>query len=138
MKKIVSVIMAMVTLALCFALCACGDKYSSNYSATVMAMTNTSNTATVSFSSFSGTYVMKLDNNGTDEVRISYKATLGKGSVKVYYDFNDEKTELFEIETGGNVNTKTEAFTGNKTIYIIIESSGKSNEGSFSFVLEKA
>lgn len=138
MKKIASVIIAVVTLVLCFTLSACGNKYVSHYSATLMVRTNTSNKASVSFDSFSGTYVMQLKNNSADEVFITYEATLGEGNIKVYYDFNDEKLSLFEIEANGSVDRKTETFTGNKTIYIIIESDGKCNEGSFSFVLEKS
>lgn len=138
MKKISSVIVAVASLALCFALCACGNKYSSNYSATMMVKTNTSKTAAVSFDSFNGTLVLQLDSNGSDEVVISYKAALGKGNINVYYDYNDEKLSLFEIETAGGVDSKTEAFTTDKTIYVIIESDGKCSSGSFSFVLEKS
>ncbi len=138
MKKFASVIITVLILTLCFTLSACGNKYASHYSATKMATTNTSNKASVSFDSFSGIYVMQLKNNGSDEVFITYKATLKKGNIKVYYDFNDEKLNLFEIETNGSVDKKTETFTGNKTIYIIIESEGKCNEGSFSFVLGKS
>ena len=138
MKKFVSVIIATVTLILCFTLSACGNKYVSHYSAMLMVRENTSNKASVSFDSFSGTYVIKLKNNDADEVFITYEATLGEGNIKVYYDFNDEKLNLFEIKTNGSVDSKTETFTGNKTIYIIIESDGECSDGSFSFVLEKS
>ena len=138
MKKFASVISAVATLVLCFTLSACGNKYVSRYSATLMVRTNTSNNASVSFGSFSGTYVMHLKNNSAEEVFITYEATLREGNIKVYYDFNNEKLNLFEIETNGSVNGKTETLTGNKTMYIIIESDGKCNDGSFSFVLEKS
>ncbi len=138
MKKFASVIIAVVTLILCFTLSACGNKYISHYSATLMVRTNTSNKASVSFDSFSGIDVIKLKNNSADEVFISYEATLGEGNVKVHYDFNDEKLNLFDIETDGSAKGKTETFTGNKTIYIIIESDGKCSDGNFSFVLEKS
>lgn len=124
-------------LVLCFALSACGNKYVSRYNATLMVKTNTSNKASVSFDSFSGTYVMQFRNNSADEVFVSYNATLGEGNIKVYYDFADEKLNLFEIGTDGIAEGKTETVAGNKTIYIIIESDGKCREGSFSFVLEK-
>lgn len=81
---------------------------------------------------------MKLDNKGSGEAFITYEATLGKGKINVYYDFNDEKLNLFAIETDGVVEGETETFTGNKTIYVIIESEGKCNEGSFSFALKKS
>ena len=103
-----------------------------------MVKENTSSKASVSFDSFSGTLVMKLKNKSADEVFIDYEGTLGEGSIKVYYDFNDEKLNLFDIETDGSVDGKTETFTSNKTIYIIIESDGKCSDGSFSFVLEKS
>ena len=138
MKKFASVIIAVVALVLCFTLSACGIKYVSHYSAMLMVRENTPNKASVSFDSFSGTYVIQLKNKSADEAFITYKATLGEGNIKVYYDFNDEKLNLFEIETNGSVDGKTETFTGNKTIYIIIESDGKCTDGSFSFVLEKS
>ena len=138
MKKIVGVMVAVATLILSFTLCACGSRYVSNYSASSMKEKNTSNNASVSFGSFSGTYVMKLVGNGADEAFITYEETLEEGNIKVYYDVNDEKLTLFEIETDGSVEGKTETFTGNQTIYIIIESDGKCNAGSFSFALEKS
>ena len=123
---------------LCLTLSACGNKYASRYSAMLMVRENAPDKASVSFDSFSGTYVIKLKNKSADEAFINYEATLGEGNIKVYYDFNDEKLDLFEIETNGSVDGKTEAFTGNKTIYIIIESDGESGDGSFSFALEKS
>ena len=138
MKKFVSVIIIVATFVLCFTLCACGNRYVSKYTASTMTSINTSNKASVSFGSFSGTYVIKLQNKGSDEVSISYEATLEEGNIKVYYDFKDEKLDLFEIAADGVVEGKTETFKGNKTIYIIIESKGKCKDGSFSFALEKS
>lgn len=138
MKKFASVIIAVVALVLCFTLSACVYKYVSNCSAKLMVSTNTPTKTSVSFDNFKGTYVMKLTNNGKDEVFVTYEAKLGEGKINVYYDYNGEKLSLFEIETDGSVKSKTEAFTGNRTIYIIIESDGKCTEGSFSFVLEKS
>lgn len=136
--KIAGVVIALATLVLCFTLSACGNKYVSRYSAMLMVKTNTPNKASVSFDSFNGTYVMQLKNRGADEAFITYEATLEEGNIKIYYDYNDEKLNLFNIETGGSVEGKTETFTGNKTVYIIIESDAKCNAGSFSFALEKA
>ena len=139
MKKFARVItIALVTLVLCFTLSACGSKYKSNYKAMLMRESNTSNQASVSFDTFKGRYVARLQNTGNDNVVITYNATLAAGNIKVYYDFNDEKQSLFEIGTGGTAEGKTEAFTGNKTIYVIIESDGECGAGSFSFALEKS
>ncbi len=138
MKKVVGVIVAVLALVLCFALSACVTKYSSHYSSTVMVSSNTSKEGSVSFDTFSGTYVMQFRNTGDEKAVITYNASLKEGNIKVYYDFNDEKLDLFEIGTDGSVKGKTEAFTSNKTIYVIIESDGKCSEGSFSFALEKS
>ena len=138
MKKFVGVIIATMALVLCFALSACEVKYASHYSSTFMTTTNTQEEASVTFDSFSGTYVMKLKNTSDEETGLSYNAALKEGSIKVYYDFNDEKLTLLEIGAGGSKEGKTEAFTGNKTIYVIIESDGKCTDGSFSFTLNKA
>ncbi len=137
MKRYASVIIAVVTLLWCFTLSACGNKYVSHYNAMLMVRENAPNKASVSFDSFSGTYVI-MKNKSADEVFINYEAALGEGNIKVYYDFDGEKLSLFEIGANGSVEGKTEAFTGNKTIYIIIESDGKCSEGSFSFALEKS
>ena len=138
MKKFAGVIVAVATLVLCFALSACVNGYASNYSGMAIVTTKTSNEASLSFSTFSGTCVMQLQNKGADEVSVTYEATLEEGSIKVYYDFNGKKLDLFEIGNNGSVEGKTDAFTGKKTIYLIIESDGKCSEGSFLFTLEKS
>ncbi|MDE7300816.1 MAG: hypothetical protein K2N47_01460 [Clostridia bacterium] len=138
MKKFLAAIFAVATLALCLTLSGCFTKYRSHYSSSTMITTNTPDSATVSFDSFKGTYVIKFNNNGSDEMYISYDATLGEGNIKVYYDFNDEKLDLFEINTNGSVEGQTQSFTGGKIIYIVIESDGKCNDGSFSFDLKKS
>lgn len=138
MKKFVGVIIATLALVLCFSLSACGIKYASHYNSTLMTTTSTSSEASVSFDTFSGTYVMKFKNTGDEKAVITYNASLKEGNIKVYYDYNDEKLDLFEIGASGSVEGQTEAFTGNKTVYVIIESDGKCSEGSFAFALEKS
>lgn len=137
MKKIAGVIIATAMLVLCFSLSACGSKYASHYSATLMVRTNTSNEANVSFSTFNGVYVMQLKSAGDEKAYITYNATLEEGNIKVYYDYDDEKLNLFEIGTDGSLTGQTESFTSNKTVYIIIESDGQCSSGSFSFILGK-
>ncbi|MBD5092216.1 MAG: hypothetical protein HDT36_02395 [Clostridiales bacterium] len=138
MKKFASIIIAVLIVVLCFTLTACGTKYKSNCSSTAMVETKDSNSATVSFGTFSGRYVIKFNDTIKESTVITYNATLEEGSIKVYYDFGDEKLSLFEIGTDGSVEGKSEAFARNKTVYIIIESDGKCNECSFSFALKKA
>ena len=138
MKKFARVLISTMTLVLCFALCACGTKYHDNYSSSAMVEKTTDNDASVSFDTFSGVYVIKWNNTDNSETLITYNATLKDGNIKVYYDYNDEKLNLFEIGAGGSSEGKTEAFARNQPIYIIIESDGKCGEGSFSFTLEKS
>ena len=138
MKKITKIVIAAVMLILCFTVSACENKYVIHYSATLMVRKNTTSEVSVSFSTFSGIYVMQLKNTGDEKTFITYNATLEEGNIKVYYDFKDEKLNLFEIGTDGSIEGQTETFTSNKTIYIIIESDGKCKAGSFSFALEKS
>ena len=136
MKKNTRIVIAVMMLILCFTLSACGNKYVSHYSATLMVKKNTTTEASVSFRNFSGIYVIQLKNTGDEKIFITYSATLEEGNIKVYYDFNDEKLNLFEIGTDNSIEGKTETFTSNKTVYIIIESDGKCKAGSFLFALE--
>lgn len=138
MKKVVSVIAVAVMIVLCFTLSACGNKYSSKYSATLLVQTNLSTEGSVSFGSFKGTNVIKFKKRGSEEVYITYVASLGEGKINVYYDYNDEKLNLFDISTNGNLEGRTETFSGDKTVYIIIESDGKCEDGRFEFALVKA
>lgn len=137
MKKFAGAIIAVAALVLCFTLSACANKYTSHYSATLMVRTNTSEKASVSFNTFSGTYVMKFKNKDDGQAFLTYNATLEEGSIKVYYDFNGEKLNLFEIGDNGSFEGETQTFTGNKTVYVILESDGKCNAGSFSFIFQK-
>ncbi len=136
MKKFAGVFIAAMMLVLCFTLSACGNKYTSSYSATLMVRANTANEASVSFDTFNGTYVMKLENKGDADTVIAYNVSLEEGNVKVYYDFLGNKVSLFEVGDGDSMEGKIEATTG-KTIYFIIESDGMCRAGSFSFALEK-
>ena len=137
MKKFLSTIIVAMMLVMCFTLSACGDKYTSSYSATLMVRTNTANEASVSFDTFNGTYVMKLKNKGDADTVIAYNVSLEEGNFKVYYDFLGNKVSLFEIGDGDSMEGKIEATTS-KTIYFIIESDGICRAGSFSFALEKS
>ena len=136
MKKNTRIVIAVMMLILCFTLSACENKYVSHYSATLMVKKNTTTEASVSFRNFSGIYVIQLKNTGDEKIFITYSATLEEGNIKVYYDFNDEKLNLFEIGIDNSIEGKTETFTSNKTVYIIIESDGKCKVGSFLFALE--
>ena len=148
MKKIAGAIIAVAMSVLCFTLSACNERYISWYYATGLGATQTSDTASVWFTSFSGyddshegDYVIKFNGNG-EPVYITYQAQLGEGRIKVYYDYNGEMLDLFQIQGdgyyGGYLEGSSEVFTANETIYIIIESPRYFTcfEGSFWFGLE--
>ncbi|MDE7213461.1 MAG: hypothetical protein K2N42_02665, partial [Anaeroplasmataceae bacterium] len=66
MKKIVSVIIVMVMLVLCFTLSSCDIEYASIHSATGMETKITSNEAFVSFDTFSGNYKIQLNSKSNE------------------------------------------------------------------------
>lgn len=138
MKKLLGLLMVAMMLVISFTLSACGNKYTSNYSATLMVRTNTASKASVSFDTFNGTYVIKLKNKSNSEAFITYNISLKEGKIQVYYDYDGKKQHLFEIENNDSTTGKLEVPASNDTIYIILESEGKCNEGSFSFVLEES
>lgn len=137
MKKFLSALIATLMLVVCFTLSACGDKYTSSYSATLMVRTNTASKASVSFDTFNGTYVMKLKNEDGRKAAITYNIALKEGKIQVYYDYDGNKLHLFEIENNDSTTGKLNVPASDKIIYIIIESEGKCNEGKFSFILER-
>ena len=111
----------------------CG-KYSSHYNAVGFVHSNTSSSAYMSFSSFDGTISFKLK-CGEGE-RIQYSAELGEGSATVYYDCDGKKKLLFLIGAGEEVfDFVRPSETG--SIYIIVETDGKCEEGKLKFDVEK-
>lgn len=119
-------------LIICLLLPGC-SKYSSHFMATAMVHTGFSDSGSLSFYKFKGTYVLNL--KGDDDECIRYKGELEDGSVKVYYDNDGTKTELFSIESGDKVDDKSEPLKKGKT-YIIIESDGEVSNGKFEFEIK--
>ena len=126
-KKIFPIILAALLL------CSC-DKYQSHYNAVGFVHSNTSSSAYMSFSSFDGTISFKLK-CGEGE-RIQYSAVLGEGSATVYYDCDGKKKLLFLIGAGEEVfDFVRPSETG--SIYIIVETDGKCEEGKLKFDVEE-
>ena len=115
-------------------LAGCG-KYVSSWSAFCMVRTNTSKTASMSFSTFEGTMVMTLKPDKEKKEKIAYTAKLEKGSATVYYDHNGTKTELFTVKAGDEISSSVEDFE-NEKVYIIVETSEKCEEGKLTFEVE--
>ena len=131
MRKTLFAVLLALILLLCLAGC---SKYSSHYSAVMSVSSNTSNNAYMSFSSFKGTRAFKMNCKSGSEGVLEYSGKLEVGSATVYYDNGGSKTELFSIKGGEKV--ETSALKVNPgTVYVIVETDGKCEEGRFDFSL---
>lgn len=128
MKKILPILILIslcVVCLVCFAAC---SKYNSHYSALLLITSNTSKSASIRFTSLNGTKAFKLKSDGV----LNYSAKLTGGSATVYYDYNGTKMELFSIGPGQEVGPASVNVTPG-TVYVIVETNGKCEEGQFSF-----
>ena len=122
-------------VAMFILICVCfnGCKYVSSFSATVCIHSSSSDSGSIQFESLTGTYVFKMKPESTNT--LYYTAKLGSGSLKVYYDNDDEKKELFTLNSGeAKEFTLTPLKSG--TLYVIIETNGKCENGDLSFSLK--
>ena len=122
-------------VAMLILICVCfnGCKYVSSYSATICIHSSSSDSGSIQFESLTGTYVFKMKPESTNT--LYYTAKLGTGSLKVYYDNDDEKKELFTLNSGeAKEFTLTPLKSG--TLYVIIETNGKCENGDLSFSLK--
>ena len=131
MKRIIRIIaVTVIMIAACLGLTGCGQ-YTSSYVASICVTTSDS----VSFSSLKGTMVFTAKCDGEEGRKIKYSAKLGTGSFTVYYDSDGTKNELFTINAGESVEASGgELVKG--TVYIILETDGKCEDGKFSFEIE--
>ena len=106
----------------------------SHYSALMLVTTNTSEKASMSFSSFNGTkvFTLTLKEGGV----IKYSAEIESGEATVYIDKGEEKTEMFKIGLGESVKSFYELYNYKGKVYITVESNGKISEGKFDFEVE--
>lgn len=108
--------------------------YRSHYKAVAFVHSNTSKNASMNFSDFEGTMVFQLKCDNADE-RIRYSAKLESGSAKVCYDCNGTKTELFSVNSGDDISAIGGTLQQG-TVYLIVETSEKGQNGRFNFDLE--
>ena len=134
----------MLTLGM---LCSCGG-YVKNYSATILITSCQGDEASMEFDTFNGTYNFKLrrDNMAeftfggasgeTDKYTLDYEASLAEGEMSVYIGVDGEKELLFVVKGGESYDetiTLHNKYDNEKTIYIILESTGKCVDGDFEF-----
>lgn len=129
-KQLFAVLIATVMALLLLSLSGCNG-YTSNYKAVAFVHTNTTKSASMSFSSFEGSMVFQLKCESADE-KINYSAKLENGSAKVFYDCNGTKTELFSVNSGDDI-SEIGGVLQKGTVYIIVEMSGVGQEGHFNF-----
>ena len=126
MKRALTFIL-LSAIVLCLSGC---SKYNSSYKATILITTNTSKNASMKFSTFIGTkvYKLKCDNDSVLDCSLQLKT----GKMKVYYDNDQGKIELASMSNDSNISIKSDKLSKG-TIYLIIESDGKCEDGELSF-----
>ena len=125
MKKAIAVLISVIVIV---ALTGCG--HTSSYKATGFVHTNHAQDASMSFFTFDGRMVFKL--NGTGEGEITYSGKLESGSAKVYYEYLGVKDELFSIGSGEEISSHS-GYVDKGTVYIIVETDGQCENGEFDF-----
>ena len=132
-KHLFTTLLAMVMALMLLMLSGC-NSYRSQYNAVSFVHTNTSENASMSFSSFKGTMVFQLKCENADE-KICYSAKLDEGSAKVFYDCSGTKTELFSVSSGDDI-SQTGGALQKGTVYIIVEMPEEGQNGRFHFDIE--
>ena len=132
MKKVCLALLTMLTLGM---LCSCRG-YVKNYSATILITSCQGDKASMEFDTFNGTYNFKLKRDGVAEHTLDIEATLDEGEMKVYIGVDGEK-ELLRTIKGGKSYDETiilnDKYDNEKTIYVVLESTGKCINGDFEF-----
>ena len=132
MKKICIALLIMVTL---FMLCACGE-YVNSYSATRLKISRVGDEASMEFSTFKGTYNLKLKRDDTAEHTLDVEYSLAEGEINIYIGVDGGKDLLLTVK-GGERYDKTipldAKYDNEKSIYVIVETNGKCVNGDFEF-----
>ncbi len=134
MKRIISVLLAMITVIAAFTSAGCSG-YNSKYKAVGFVHSNDNDSAYMTFYSFEGTMVFKLKaDSNLSGAALEYKTTLESGNVNIYYDFNGTKTELVSLKSGDEFSSQVDINKG--TVYVIVETDGKCQNGDFRFNID--
>lgn len=113
-----------------FSLTGC-DKYQSHYNAVgCITSGDFDDHGFIIFTNFKGTMVFKM--KCADNSSLRYSGTLEEGNVKVYYDNGDQKTDLFEISGGEEIDV-SEIDLNKGTVYVIVEAEDNCESGDFRF-----
>ena len=132
MKKVCFVLVLMLTLAL---LCGCSG-YVKNYSATILITSCQGDEASMEFDTFKGTYNFKLKAKNDSDHTLDLEASLAEGEMNIYIGVDGEKDLLRTVKGGESYDetiTLDDKYDNEKTIYVILESTGKCVDGDFEF-----
>ena len=133
MKKI-SFILVMVLLTI--SLFGCGNGYVNKYTAIMMKTSCFDDEASMEFSDFEGIYHFKLKGKNDSDHTVEYEASLAEGEMNIYVGVDGEK-ELLRTVKGGEAYDETitldDKYDNEKTIYVILETTGKCVDGDFEF-----
>ena len=116
----------------CFTGC---SKYTSSWNASCFVHSNTSGNAYMDFGTFSGTMVNTLKCEDASKETLKYTGSLESGKLIVYYDDDGTKKELFTLKEGEEVTSTVEKLHEG-TVYIIVETEGKCENGELEFDIE--
>ena len=133
-RKTRKLLTAVLAAALALILTGCSS-YVSSYAAVGFVHSNTSQNAFMTFYSFTGTMVFRL--NAQAGERIRYSAKLESGSASVYYDTGGAKTLLFAIGPGETVSASC-APLEKATVHLLVETDGTCMNGELHFELGTA
>ena len=134
MKKALLIVLC---IALLLSVTACSG-YVSGYKAFMFVREERGDHASISFSGFEGTYVMKLKMKGEgQEGSIHCKASLTEGEINVYYDWLGTKELLFNLKAGESIDERLGYIESGHTVYIIVETVTPAKEGKISIDLRK-
>ena len=132
MRKVYVALVLIFTIVM---LCSC-SVYVKSYSATMLKASSYGDEASMEFDTFNGTYNFKLRRDNMAEYTLDYEASLAEGEMSVYIGVDGEKELLFVVKGGESYDetiTLHNKYDNEKTIYIILESTGKCVDGDFEF-----
>ena len=132
MKKFCFALVLIFTLVM---LCSCGG-YVKSYSATILITSSHGDEASMEFDTFKGSYNFKMKRDGAAEHTLDLDASLAEGEMNVYIGVGGEKELLLTVKGGESYDETIalgEKYDNEKTIYIILETTGKCVDGDFEF-----
>ncbi len=133
MRKFRPCLLIISMLLICLMLPGCDSSHVSHFKAVALVRTGDSDSGSLSFYKLSGKYVFKMKSD--DDECIRYKGEIEDGTIKVYCDNGGTMTDLFSLESGEEVDDKSEPLEKGTT-YIIIETDGEVENGKLEFEIK--